>query len=356
MASISVSKYGAYIVRWRDSNKASHQKNFKTKAEAKNFIKILEMNPQDYAKKVRARDYFADYRDRISSKKRGAKQEILRINNIMERPFANKALADIRPLDIEKYFEERMQEPSLKTGGKISPATVIKEAHLLSAIFNRAVREGLIKENPVRDAKKPKEPEHRERVATEKDIELLLIASGWDGESVPLTEMSLVMAMFLFACKTGMRSGEILKIKESWIDGRVIHLPAAAIKTNTKRDVALSKEAIRILDLVRQRGDGEEIFSGTRSDSRDSLWRKIRDRAGLGIQKDSDGNVIKEGLNFHDSRATFCTWAASINPKTGAPRLPVQTLARQTGHRNIKMLMRYYRPTGEQIADYLDAD
>ena len=79
------------------------------------------------------------------------------------------------------------------------------------------------------------------------------------------------------------------------------------------------------------------------------MWRKIRDRAGLGPELDSAGRVIREGLNFHDSRATFATWAASPDPKTGAPRLDLLSLARQTGHK------RYYRPKSEDIAKRLDS-
>ncbi len=99
---------------------------------------------------------------------------------------------------------------------------------------------------------------------------------------------------------------------------------------------------------------GEKIFGQLNSANRDAIWRKVRDRAGLSAIKDSSGNVIKEGLNFHDGRATFATWAASPNPKTGAPRLDVLALARQTGHRDLKMLQKYYRETAQEIARRLD--
>ena len=161
------------------------------------------------------------------------------------------------------------------------------------------------------------------------------------------------MAAFLFACATGMRSGEILRLEEAWIDGRVIHLPKEATKTDSRRDVALSTEALRILALVKEAGHRPQIF-GMSDQVRDQVWRRVRDRAGLGPRLDSAGRVIEEGLNFHDSRATFATWAASPDPRTGAPRLDVLALARQTGHRNLKMLQRYYRASPEQIADRLD--
>lgn len=76
----------------------------------------------------------------------------------------------------------------------------------------------------------------------------------------------------------------------------------------------------------------------------------MRDKVGLGPVVDSEGRVIKEGLNFHDSRATFAKWAALPDPKTGALRLDVLALARQTRHKNLKMLQRYYRAGAEDIA------
>ena len=264
-------------------------------------------------------------------------------------------ISDITVKDINDYIEVRLRSPSRKFKGLISRGTVLKEFMALSAVFNKAIKDGLLEKNPCKYADRPKPTEPRERVASDEDIEKLTICSGWDGTSVPETLVQLTMAAFLFACKTGMRSGEILNLDEAWIDGNVIHLPKEVTKTNTKRDVALSKEALRILDLVRERGCHPFIFGDLSAATKDVLWRRIRDRAGLGPVVDSRGIVIREGLNFHDSRATFATWAASPDPATGAPRLEVLALARQTGHKDLKMLLRYYRPTAQDIAKQLDA-
>ena len=346
---------GKFAVYWNDSNKTRHQKNFSSKAEAKQHLAMLELSPQKRQSTITLATLMANYRDTETVKKRGSRSETLRINALMRRPFASKVLADITPSDIQEFIDSRLQEPGQRKGTTISAATVIKEAHLLGTIFHFAQRQGLITDNLFKDIQLPKEPEHRERIASDEDIEKILISSGWDGESVPTTQLQLVAAAFLFACKTGMRAGEILAIEESWIDGRVIHLPKEATKTESKRDVALSKEALRILDLVRQSGGGRVLFSNLPSNIRDALWRKIRDRAGLGPVFDSKGRLIKEGLNFHDSRATFATWAASPDPKTGAPRLGLLALARQTGHKNLKMLQRYYRASAKDVALMLDA-
>lgn len=315
---------------------------------------MLTLTPEQRSSKITVADWLISYRDSESPKKRGAKQEILRINRFLQRPFASLKIGQITYKDLQKYFDERLKEPSQKFIGTLAPATAHKEIQTLSAVFNAAVKAGLISKNPCVGVVLPKPAEHRERTASEEDIQVLLAASGWDGKSVPLGKVQLTMAAFLLACKTGMRSGEILRIEEAWIDGCVIHIPHEATKTDSRRDVALSSEAMRILDLVRKRGDVPLIFGGVSDATRDALFRKVRDRAGLGPVVDSEGRIIKEGLNFHDSRATFATWAASPDPKTGAPRLDVLALARQTGHKNLKMLQRYYRASAENIAKRLD--
>lgn len=353
MASVHKMTNGRYRVLWREEGR-QRQKNFQSAAEAKRFAATLELSPEKKSSRISVGDWLAAYRDTVSIRKKGSKQEVLRIERFRQRPFASIKLSEISTADLQRYFDDRLEEPSQKFVGTLAPATAHKELQTLSVIFNRAVSQGLIPKNPCVGVTLPKAAEHRERTASAEEIEMLLAASGWDGKTVPLTNMALTIAAFIFACKTGMRSGEILRIEESWIDGCVIHIPHEATKTDSRRDVALSSEALRILNLVRERGEMPLIFGGVSDATRDVLFRKVRDRAGLGPVIDSEGRIIKEGLNFHDSRATFATWAASPDPKTGAPRLDVLALARQTGHKNLKMLQRYYRASAEDIAKRLD--
>lgn len=353
MSSISKTPQGRYRVLWRESG-IKRQKNFKTMAEAKRFAALMELSPEAKRSRITLAALLEEYREKETPKKKNAAKETLKIGNLLERPIAQKKLADITSNDIAGYIEQRATEKSTKYDGLISPSTIIKEVNLLSAVFTYGIKKGILEKNPAKGVKRPKEPEHRERIATEDDIKRLLQCGGWDGETVPDNLVKLTLAAFLFACRTGMRSGEILAIEEAWIEDRVIHLPKEATKTDSHRDVALSKEALRILDLVRARGDKPQLFGALGAASRDALWRKVRDRAGLGPVIDSAGRVIKEGLNFHDSRATFATWAASPDPRTGAPRLDLLALARQTGHKNLKHLQRYYRASAADIASRLD--
>lgn len=350
MASIHQLPSGSFAVHYRIDGR-QRKKTFKDKTAAKRFAKYAELNPVKQTVRMTVSELLGLYLDRVTAFKRGARSEALRIGRLMRCPFASKRVYEITKRDIQDYLDNRGRETT-KTGKQIGPGTVIREASTLSSIFSWAIEREYMKENPAKNLRLPKSPDHRERVASDEDIERLLAASGWDGNSPPMTDTHLVIAAFLFSCRTGMRSGEILQIEPAGIEGNVIHLPAKATKTLSRRDVALGKDARKILALVRE-ARGDSLFQ-MRADVRDALFRHIRNRAGLGPVCDSHGNEIKEGLHFHDARATFATWAASPDPKTGVPRLDVMALARQTGHKDLKMLMRYYRQSAKQIAEMLD--
>ena len=233
---------------------------------------MLTLTPEQRSNKVTVADWLISYRDSESRKKRGAKQEVLRINRFLQRPFAALKIGQITYKDLQKYFDERLKETSKKYIGTLAPATAHKEIQTLSAAFNLAVTSGLISKNPCIGVVLPKPAEHRERTASDEDIEALLVASGWDGKSVPLDKLQLTMAAFLLACKTGMRSGEILRIEEAWIDGALIHLPHEVTKTDSRRDVALSSEALRIINLVRELGDKPKLFGALSDATRDARF------------------------------------------------------------------------------------
>lgn len=345
---------GRYCVRWVHEGKR-RQKNFKTKTEAKKFGASLELAPEERSASVTVGALMQHYQRVVTPTKRGEREEFHRINRLMRYAFAQKKLSQVTSRDIEDYMEERLSERTARSGGGfVTSSTVNKERTTLSAIFTYGVKSGWLAKNPVTGTTVPAKGEARARVASDDDIGAILAASGWDGESVPSAKTQLVAAAFVLACRTGMRSGEMLAIEESWIDDRVIHLPREVTKTDSRRDVALSRDALRVLGLILDKGSRPRIFGELTPQQKDALWRKIRDRAGLGAEYDSQGRLIREGLNFHDSRATFATWAASPDPRTGAPRLDVLALARQTGHKNLAMLQRYYRATAKEIAKRLD--
>lgn len=76
---------------------------------------MLTLTPEQRSNKVTVADWLISYRDSESRKKRGAKQEVLRINRFLQRPFAALKIGQITYKDLQKYFDERLKEPSQNT-------------------------------------------------------------------------------------------------------------------------------------------------------------------------------------------------------------------------------------------------
>ena len=124
-----------------------------------------------------------------------------------------------------------------------------------------------------------------------------------------------------------MRKGEMLGLTADDVDlGRRVAV-LQTTKNGDRREVPLSRKAIRVLRPILP-----GLFAVS-SASADALWRKVCTRAGL------------EDFHLHDARAAALT--------SMARKVDVLTLARVSGHRDIKMLQRYYRATASQIADRL---
>lgn len=123
-----------------------------------------------------------------------------------------------------------------------------------------------------------------------------------------------------------MRQGEVLGIRPEHVSERTVHLPKT--KNGESRDVPLTKRAKAILDLC---GNEFPVASGTC----DTLFRKARDKTGL------------RDIHFHDSRREATSRLAA--------KVDVMSLAKITGHKDIKLLLRvYYAPDMQEIAKLLD--
>lgn len=330
-------------------------KTFSTLREAKRWAVTKEAElSEGYSPGSRSpvADFFDDYGKFYESRVKKPRHALFVFGYLRRDPLSELPIFSVTPKDIEAWIERRRTIPSEATGKIVTESTIRRQLDMLSGFFRWAVGKELIKENPCHSVRRPDNSGLRERIASPQEIEQLKIAAGWEEGTVPRTVTARVCAAFVFACCTGMRSGEIVRIEKEWIRGNTLWIPLEATKTERFRKIALSKRALAILDDVMAMGFSPAIW-GVEDAQRDALFRKIRDRAGLGEVRDSEGRLIEAALHFHDSRATFCTWAASPGPD-GAPRLDVMSLARQTGHANVKMLMRYYRPDVSTFSNRLD--
>src|SRR5574340_425552 len=193
------------------------------------------------------------YADDVSSTKRGARWELIRIAKLQQDKLADVRLPALAAPAVTDWRDRRLKE--------VSAASVRREWNLLSHACALAVREWhWLAVNPFQLVKRPDEAKPRDRRPSKEELDAILRALGYSTDEAPGTMTARVGAAALFAVETGMRASEICRLTRADIDGRVAHL--SDTKNGSDRDVPLSVEALRI--FTRQ---GLTIHRGTRFDA-----------------------------------------------------------------------------------------
>ena len=226
-------------------------------------------------------------------------------------------------LDFANWRDTRLKQ--------VSNLTVLREWALLSHAIEIAIREWeWLKVNPMKGLKKPIGEPPRDRLITSDEITRLCDALNYSPDEKPSQVISRVGAAFVFAIETALRAQELCNLK--WVDvvGRTIKINASKTRAGI-REVPLSAKALKI--LAQMKGIDDNLVFNLRTSQVDSLFRKAK------------GQCLITDLHFHDSRATAITKLST--------KLNILELARMVGHKDLKMLMVYYRPTAESLADKL---
>jgi integrase len=277
-------------------------------------------------------DVLAAYADKVSPTKRGERWERLRLGLIGKkvidgRPFGEIRLADLRAAHIAAWRDARSRE--------VAGASVSREMSLLSHALDVARKEwGWLTTDPMKDVKRPAAGPARDRLISDKEIETITLALGYQEGSPAVNTSQRVAVAFLFAIETAMRSSEILGLTSRAVDfeKRVARLPMT--KNGSARNVPLSPRAIDLLRMLPEVEEGAPLF-GLNDKIRDALFRKAREKA-FGKQKPH------ERFTFHDARHEAITRLAK--------KIDVLDLARMTGHTDIRELLTYYNATAADIA------
>lgn len=230
-----------------------------------------------------------------------------------------RQLPDVTAQDLSRFRDARL--------AVVSVATVRKEMTIIRSVLESARRDwGMLTANPIADVKKPPAPPDRKRLMFPAERDQIVKACGFDGK-VTTTTHQVAVAMLL-ALETAMRAGEMLGLTWGRVNLQAQYVSLPKTKNGDQRDVPLSTRAVELLQAM-QGVDKDAVFTIT-SASLDALFRKARDACKL------------DNLHFHDTRATALT---NLSKK-----LDVLELARMVGHRDLKSLMIYYRPTATTLA------
>lgn len=196
--------------------------------------------------------------------------------------------------------------------------------------------------SPLDDVAKPKQSVSRNRRISQDEIARILEAFKYDGRSQPITKKQQTAWAFLFAIETAMRASEITGLK--WADVYDKHVELELTKNGAARKVPLSKRAIELLSYMRGVDETDVC----------TLKNKVADgevgRGGLSayFTQVVKGKLKITDLTFHDTRHE------AISRMVKNARLPVEVLAKITGHKTISILINtYYNPDIEELADHL---
>lgn len=253
------------------------------------------------------------YEAEKTAPKRGRVQELSVLAALKDERIAGRSLASIRSQDIAA-----LRDAWQKVGYK--PATIRRRLSVLSHAFEVARKEwgmeGLI--NPVRLISLPTVRNARDRRVSGDELDAICGASR---------SPDLVFLIRL-AVETAMRRGELVDLQWAHIDleRRVAHLPDT--KNGDARDVPLTTAAVELLRGLERRADGR-VF-GMRADSVTQAFDRACKKAAV------------DDLRFHDLRHEGTSRLAE--------KLQLHELAKVTGHRDMRMVARYYHPRAEDLA------
>ena len=263
------------------------------------------------------------YAREISPTKRGVRAEQIRLTAFESHPLPlDRPLASVTTAELVQWRDARL---AVNARG-----SVLRDMTLLGGVFELARREWQwIPVNPMRDVRRPAEPDHRTRVISGREVRAMLRAMG-HARHVRTVSQAAAYA-FLLALFTGMRAGEVCALR--WPDVAADHVRLHTSKTGHGRDVPLTAGAQAV--IARMRGwDAESVFALT-PQTLDSLFRRYRARAGLA------------GVTFHEARHTAATRLAG--------RLHVLELCKVFGWRSTTQALTYYNPDASAIARRLAA-
>lgn len=271
------------------------------------------------------RDAIDRYLERETPKHKGERWERVRLAKIARKlDWIDRPLAAVTPDMIGEWRD------TLTAG--LAPSSARREYGLVRRIFALAASEWRwLHADPFRVARPPPAGKPRTQRVSDADAGAIYAALGWTPGTAPVTASQYVAAAFALALETAMRQGELLRLVREDVDvGYRIALVRES-KNGEARNVPLSKAAVAILAVLPDDGRLFRVSSRTA----DTLFRRARDAAGL------------RHIHFHDSRREATTRLAA--------KLDALTLAKVTGHRDLKVLLAtYYAPRMTDVAAMLD--
>lgn len=284
----------------------------KFKREYLGVIELQKISLSDFV------DKYSEFAKANKSKKGSYIERCTAESKIIPFFGADTLLTEINPHLIEQFKIYRLKE--------VKPATVNRSLSYLKHAFKMAIEWGFLKDNPASSVKKLREPSGRVRWLRPIEVEELIECSNERLKSIAL-----------FAINTGLRAGEIKKLK--WNDIFMKSLDSDMVfnnsvniqyldyskggvfvresKNNSSRIVPMNDMVLKIIKELPRKNDF--VFEGK------------------GFRGSFEDARIKAKLSdfvFHDLRHTFASYLVMNG-------VDIRTVQYLMGHKDIKMTARY---------------
>ena len=259
-------------------------------------------------------DLLKRYSQEITPAKRGAETEQRRLQRLIRDSLSLLTVDQLNSPVIAGFRDHRLQD-----GTRACQYDLVLIRHCLNIAINEW---GLmLASNPVDRVKMPPSSPARQRRLEVGEFERLKAVSGG-------TRNPHIWPIIVFAIETGMRRSEILGLTWDNIDleRRIAFLPIT--KNGSSREVPLSARAFEV--LRQQQSKKIDHPFPVKANAFRLAWDRLRARAGL------------VDFKFHDLRHEALSRFFEMG-------LSIPEVALISGHRDVKMLMRYTHLRAEDL-------
>lgn len=321
----SITKVGKkFRAQIRRTGMKSIARTFATRREAEMFASGLEhdvltgkylSSPTDDFM-PRLSDALLRYDVEVSSKKPS------RTESCDLRGWGRSDFADLR---LNHITSEMLQTWADSASEVYAADTVRKKLFTLSGMYSRAAKRWGYRDlvNPIKNLELPPPGKGRTRRLQYGEYRRLMRAAE---ELRPLLPPMIRLSMY-----TAMRRSELCTLEFSQVNYRERFAHLSKTKNGDERDVPLSRRAIRMLKLIESQSQTGRVWDGI-PDTYTKGFAAVCKQAGI------------TGLTLHDLRHEATSRFFEVH------NLSIVEVQRITGHRSLKMLMRYTHLSPTNVA------
>lgn len=234
---------------------------------------------------------------------------------------------------------EKKLSASGPTGRPSKPATLNRYMELLRSLFNLAIEDGLVRDNPMRFYQ-PFAEEGTRRALSEDELRAVLGAARSLASVKNFRLHGVFYDLILFALATGMRLSEILNLRRSWINGDALAIPLTSTKSRL-RGPSASKQKFKVVGL----NDIARDIIGRQPESVEFVF-DLQRRDACALQHGVEAVRRISGITdftFHHLRHTVSTIVASQSS--------LATARVVLGHADLRTTLHYTHPSRAEQAE-----